>query len=161
MNSVNGMSAVADAYGLFYSLFAVCFMNYQICYWNTMNQDLNPYMNEKELPYSMSDLYAYCRKDIKQFFWFYAGEIAVIGVFVIITQSCIIHMEVMGEEGHTYGFFVIGLVSVYQVVVSHHVLLFTVTNSIDPFYLLIFPFSFVWVWVVSYLEDINPMSYYY
>ena len=37
INSVNGMSAVTDSFGLFYALFPVCFMNYQAVYWNAMN----------------------------------------------------------------------------------------------------------------------------
>ena len=67
----------------------------------------------------------------------------------------------MGEAGKTFGFNMVGLSSIYQVVVAHHVLLFVATNSIDPFYLLMFPFSFVWVWLVGFLEDINSMSNYH
>ena len=85
INGNNGMSAVSDIDGLFYALFAVCFMNYQFVNWNTVNTEVSPHIDENQLPFKNSDLYSYCRKDIKQYYWWYGGMVLFIAVPVMLT----------------------------------------------------------------------------
>jgi len=63
---------------------------------------------------------------------------------------------VKGESGQTFGFVIFGIGGIIQITLAHHIILFVVTNNIDVTYLFFFPFSFVWFWVISALEDENP-----
>ena len=80
---------------------------------------------------------------------------------VILTQFCFLHTDVMGESGTTFGFLVVGITGTFQIVIAHHVLISVITSNFDVTYLFFLPFSFMWVWVVAWLEDGNKISTYY
>ena len=55
----------------------------------------------------------------------------------------------------------IGVVNMITMVFFHHVWMIFMTSNFDVIFLVFFVFSFMWIWVVPALEDVNPESYYY
>ena len=99
INGTNGMSCVTYLESLYYALYAVVLMNYQIVWWNTHNTDVDPIIEEKALPFRYSDLYAYCRKDFSSYSKIYFILVVLCGIVVLVSQYCYLYTDVMGSNG--------------------------------------------------------------
>mmetsp|Transcript_36145 Transcript_36145/g.44087 ORF Transcript_36145/g.44087 Transcript_36145/m.44087 type:complete len:140 (+) Transcript_36145:1385-1804(+) len=94
--TMNGMSAVNDLDSLMLALFAVCFVNYYITAWQTASFDVDQRLKEKDLPFKTSDLYAYCRRDIQNFYRFYAYAMIFVIVPSVIVKTSLFFGEANG-----------------------------------------------------------------
>jgi len=56
---------------------------------------------EKDLKFRVSDLYAYCRKDMKRFFTFYAYALCFAIFPALITRICLFDGEARGAIGES------------------------------------------------------------
>jgi len=54
-----------------------------------------------------------------------------------------------------------GLTQMYVIVFSHYIILFIIYCNYDVSWLIWFIFSFMWIWVVSFLQDSSEKSVYY
>ena len=155
----DGMSGYTHFAGLYLALCSTALMNYQSVWWNTHNTDVNPHTNVKDLPFKYSDLYAYCRNDI--IFCYYKWYFLMMqfsGIPWVVGSLCFFYTDVMGENGQTFGYWMNGITGVFQITIAHHILLFVRTNNIDVTYLFWFPFSFMWLWVIGALDDVDKNS---
>ena len=112
----------------------------------------------------MSDLYSYCRQDIKKFFIYYIVEILSISIPTGIVNKCLWNIEengIMNEDGLSNGMFNMGLTSMFVAVLQHYIVLLVLYSNFDVPFLLFFLVAFQFVWTTTFLDNAFKRSFYY
>jgi len=132
INSVNGMSAMSNLFGLYYALFAVSMCNYLIVFWIVDSHDIDQSKDVKSLPFRVSELYAYCRSEILDFNRLYFYIILAALYPIVLDLICTYEKEYSGSidiEGKSQGFFMLGITSMFVVIFVHHIWLLMYTKQ--------------------------------